>query len=88
MAAGTPGMEEGAGWRHKSSWVAAEVPRFQLRGTQALVSAGCREMAGKGGRDWSLAHQPFPEVPLLRRASSLVTSEDETAHGPWGLFLI
>ena len=35
--------------RHKSSWGAAEVPRFWLRGTRALVSAGCGGMAGKGG---------------------------------------
>lgn len=35
--------------RHKSSWGAAEVPRFWLRGTRALVGVGCggRGMAGK-----------------------------------------
>lgn len=59
--------------RHKSSWVAAEVPRFRLRGTQALVSAGCREMAGKGGRDWSL------ESRLRSPAWGLVIAVEKTS---------
>ena len=74
--------------RHKSSWVAAEVPRFRLRGTQALVSAGCREMAGKGGCDWSLESRlrtpAWEPVTVVEKTSLPECRSRASPTRPWG----